>query len=282
MRRSAPGGGGEAVEPAVLMYHRVCRDGEWRPSEFAVRESVFRAQVSGLARAGFYTPRLSSVLAAGGLAPCEPGRPVILTFDDGFADTLEVALPVLRDHGFTAAVFPVLDPGARVARWSADPVLRAPLLGPRGLRALEAAGVELGSHTLTHPRLPALGDRELAHELERSREVLLSIADRPLSVLAYPYGAVSPRVKRAAREAGYVAALAVHTGPLRLGADPFEIRRVAVGNRASAAYLRLKASGADALRGWLAWQVNRGLASARGWAASARAGGAPSWRAGGA
>lgn len=252
------------MSPVVLMYHRVCRDEDWRPSEFVVSASTFRRQVSWLARHGFYTPRVSDVLRDGGRAPCLCGRPVVLTFDDGYADVLANAVPALRSVGFTAAVFPVLDLGRRFNHWDAALELAGPLLTPDELRAVEAAGLELGSHTMTHASLPEVGDDALRWELARSREVLAGIAARPLPVLAYPYGEVDERVKGAVRDAGFEAALAVNSGPLDWRADPFEVRRQRVGGVASDAYMRFILSGAEKLYAWSKWKVRRGLASMTG------------------
>ncbi len=254
---------GAAVNPVVLMYHRVCADDEWRPSDFVVAASTFREQMTYLAEHGFWTPRLSDVLAGGGCAPRRPGRPVVLTFDDGYADNLANALPVLRELGFTAAFFPVLDPRRRVNDWDEAPEMRAALLTADGMRALEDAGMQLGSHTLTHCRLTSSTDAELAEELAESREILASVASRPLPVVAYPYGDVDERVKQAARAAGYEAALAVNSGPLDLRADPFEIRRQRVGNSSRPAYLRFVLSGTEKLYAWSKWRVTAGLASVR-------------------
>jgi peptidoglycan/xylan/chitin deacetylase (PgdA/CDA1 family) len=254
---------GPAVSPVVLMYHRVCADDEWRPSEFVVKASTFRRQMTYLAEHGYWTPRLSDVLCAGGRALCRPGRPVVLTFDDGYADNLANALPVLRELGFTAAFFPVLDLRRRFNCWDDAPELSAPLLTVDEMRALEDAGMQLGSHTITHPRLTRSSASELAEELSRSREILASIVARPLPVLAYPYGDVDGRVKRAAREAGYEAALAVNSGPLDMRADPFEIRRQRVGNSSSDGYLKLILSGAEKLYAWSKWKVSTSLASVR-------------------
>jgi peptidoglycan/xylan/chitin deacetylase (PgdA/CDA1 family) len=249
------------TSPVVLMYHRVCPDGEWRASDFVVTASVFRRQMAWLARHRYWTPRLSDVLCAGGRAPCLPGRPVLLTFDDGYADNFANALPVLLELGFTAAFFPVLDRRERMNRWDTAPELRAPLLSVGEMRALEEAGMELGSHTVTHARLTRASPAELVDELSRSREILASIAARPLPVLAYPYGDVDDRVKQAARAAGYEAALAVNSGPLEMAADPFEIRRQRVGNSARDAYLRLLLSGAEKLYAWSKWKVGARLAA---------------------
>lgn len=244
--------------PPILMYHRICRDGDWRPSEFVVTATVFREQLRYLARAGYTTPRLSEVLAWNGRPPAGK-NPVVLTFDDGYLDNLEVALPILEEFGFTASVFPVLDLEQRFPWWEGDPALRAPLLSAADMRAMESAGIEFGSHTMNHARLTRLDDDALADELVRSRETLASIVARPLPVLAYPYGEVDARVKLAVRQSGYTAALAVHTGPLELHADPLEIRRVGVTNVASDAYMKVTMSGAARLYRWLKWRAKEHL-----------------------
>ncbi len=256
-----------STNPVVLMYHRVCRDEDWRPSAFVVSASAFRRQMAWLARHGCYTPRVSDVLRDGGRAPAVCGRPVVITFDDGYADVLANAVPILRAFGFTAAVFPVLDLARRFNHWDEAPELAAPLLSTDELRAVDAAGLELGSHTMTHASLVTADDGALRWELERSREVLAGIAVRPLPVVAYPFGDVDDRVKEAARAAGYEAALAVNSGPLDWRADPLEVRRQRVGNGASDAYLKFILSGAEKLYAWSKWKVRRGFASVAGHAA---------------
>lgn len=268
-------GAAASSDPTILMYHRVCPDDEWRPSGYAVAASVFREQLRYLSRARYYTPRLSEVLWRGGADRTDGRRPIVLTFDDGYADTFEVAFPILREFGFTAAVFPVLDLDRRFSAWGAQPIMRAPLMTPGSMREMEAAGFEFGSHTMTHPRLTGVGEVELADELSRSREVLASLVARPLPVLAYPFGDVGAREKRAVQRSGYSAALATYSGPLEIRSDPFEIRRVCITNSASDAYMRFKTSGAAKVYEWAKWKAREGLRSTRSWAPSRQASGAP-------
>jgi peptidoglycan/xylan/chitin deacetylase (PgdA/CDA1 family) len=252
--RAAPA---ESIGPPILLYHRICRAEEWHPSEIIVTTAVFREQMRYLARGDYYTPSLSEVLAWNGRAPPTSKTPVIITFDDGYADNFENAFPILQEFGFTAAVFPVLDLQRRLTWWDHLPV-RTALLTPENIRSMEAAGIEFGSHSVSHASLVRLSDSELAEELTRSREVLGSIVDRPLPVFAYPYGELDERVKRAVQSTGYSAALAVNSGPLGMHGDLFEIRRLPITNIANAAYMRFKLSGADTLYRWLKWQARKG------------------------
>jgi peptidoglycan/xylan/chitin deacetylase (PgdA/CDA1 family) len=245
------------VRPVVLLYHRICADQDWRASEFVVPLSIFRAQMEFLARGPHRVCRLSEILA--GRGPSAPVTPVVITFDDGYADFRTHAAPVLGALGLAAAVFPVLGPTPGSASWGAPPALHAPLLRLGDLRALEEDGFEFGSHTLTHPPLTSCREPELDRELRGSREALAAAVARPLDAVAYPFGAVDGRVKRAARRAGYTAGLAVGTGPLALHADPLEIRRQSMTSSASEAYLRMKLSGADKVLSWAKWRLSAGF-----------------------
>ena len=240
-------------DPTILLYHRVCGDGERSSSEFAVNARVFREQMRYLSRCNYYTPRLSEVLAGNGAAARDTKTPVLLTFDDGYTDNLENALPILKEFGFTAAIFPVLDLTRRSTWWG--DARGASLLRAEQIRSMETARIEFGSHCVTHRPLTSLSDSELIEELTRSREVLATIVAHPLPVLAYPFGDVDERVKRATQRAGYAAALAVNSGPLDLRSDVFEIRRLLVANRSHAAYMRMKLSGAEKLYRWLKWKI---------------------------
>jgi peptidoglycan/xylan/chitin deacetylase (PgdA/CDA1 family) len=98
-------------------------------------------------------------------------------------------------------------------------------LGTDGIRALAAAGMTLGFHTLEHPLLPALDDEALAAALSLGRAELAAVAGRPLTLLAYPHGKADTRVARATRCAGYRAAWTGWPRPARHGDDPFLLGR---------------------------------------------------------
>jgi peptidoglycan/xylan/chitin deacetylase (PgdA/CDA1 family)/glycosyltransferase involved in cell wall biosynthesis len=214
----------------VLMYHRVVREavtgsrhGTW------VMAERLASQLESLKRRGMTTITLRDCLAAARGGKPLPRRPVILTFDDGYVDTYTNAFPLLRSHGMTAVVFAVADPALASNEWDAaqgEPSVA--LMTAEQMREMADYGIEFGSHTLTHPRLPDLPADRLDHELRESKRALDSLLGRPVISLAYPYGAVDERVKLAARRAGYQLAVATNSGPIRFGDDPLEIRRVQV------------------------------------------------------
>jgi peptidoglycan/xylan/chitin deacetylase (PgdA/CDA1 family) len=142
-------------------------------------------------------------------------RTVVITFDDAYHSVIDRALPILSQFGLPATVFtvtgfadsddPMTWPG--IDGWLGGPY--EPELAPMSwdeLGQLAAAGWEVGSHTVTHPRLTTLDDAKLAEELTRSREVCSERTGTECRSLAFPYGDYDDRVVAATKEAGYSAA----------------------------------------------------------------------------
>jgi len=214
----------------VVMYHRITdgppagsRHGTW------VTKDRFAAQLDSLARRGYSTITFRDYAAYLDGARALPRRPIILTFDDGYADNHGNALPLLRKYGMTAVVFLIADRNVTTNLWDAasgEP--QVPLLASDQIREMGDYGVEFGSHTRSHARLSDLAPERLAEELQGSRRALEERFGRPVLSLCYPYGAVNAAVKEATERAGYRFGVASDSGPLRLGEDLFEIRRVQV------------------------------------------------------
>lgn len=194
--------------PLVLSYHAV--SSSW-PSALAVPESVLEAQLGLLRRRG-YIGLTFAEWARRRLAGTLPRRSVAVTFDDGYASTLK-AKPILEALSFPATVFAVVRfvdsgeplhwPGIEEWRSSEHADELRPLNWDQ-LTELASAGWEVGSHTLSHPRLPALSHDALDAELRASRTAIASRVGA-CETIAYPYGVADERVARAARAAGYLA-----------------------------------------------------------------------------
>ncbi|WP_328732472.1 polysaccharide deacetylase family protein [Streptomyces caniferus] len=136
-----------------------------------------------------------------------------LTFDDGYADFLTGALPLLRRHDCTATVFVL--PGRPGGDNAWDPLgPRKPLLTEAGIRAVADAGMEVGSHGLLHRDLTTADETALERESAASRRLLAELTGRAPEGFCYPYGAVDVRAVAAVRAAGYGYACALDPGPL--------------------------------------------------------------------
>lgn len=163
-----------------------------------------------------------------------PERAVALTFDDGYASVVDTAWPVLRDRGLPTTLFVVsgiLD-GLRFA-WDAheSAACRSGRLRPATADELVAAaqeGLDIGSHTVSHPWLPALDDADLRRELVDSRAALEDLLGRPVRSVAYPTGGWDPRVRAAAAAAGYTVGITVDRGLNTDVVHPLSLRRAFV------------------------------------------------------
>ena len=223
------------MSPLVLCYHGVV---EGEPQRLAVRRDVLERQLRSLLHRG-WTP------VGAGEAVEGTGRRFHVTFDDAYRSVVEV-LPLLASLGVRATVFPATA-FARDGRAFDVPELRDDArsrpdafatMDWDALRAVAASGVEIGSHTVTHPHLPQLPDDELDRELRDSKAELEAELGARCRWLAYPYGDHDERVRRSARLAGYEAAFAVGG---RAG-DPFASPRLAVYRHDTWAGFRLRTS----------------------------------------
>lgn len=228
----------------ILMYHRVCEDGDAPSSPFVVTASVFARQLRWLADRGYRAVSASEIVRRSEARDAE--RTVALTFDDGYLDNYTVAFPLLREHGFTATIFPVADFSRRTNFWDrSGATAGAPLLERAHIREMAREGISFGSHGDSHLPLVQVDDARVIAELVRSKRALEDLLDDTVDTLAYPYGAVDGRTKSLARRAGYRMAFAVNSGPFRAEEDRLEIRRVLVGNSASELYMQAKVAGAE-------------------------------------
>ncbi|MEU7281924.1 polysaccharide deacetylase family protein [Streptomyces sp. NPDC045431] len=151
-----------------------------------------------------------------------------LTFDDGYADFLEHAVPILRRHDCTATVFVL--PGRLGGDNAWDPRgPRKPLLTEAGIRRCAAAGMEVASHGLRHVSLTSARDAVVREEVAGSRELLRTITGRAPEGFCYPYGHLDVRVAAAVREAGYAYGCAID--PPAEPAGVLALPRVHIGER---------------------------------------------------
>jgi peptidoglycan/xylan/chitin deacetylase (PgdA/CDA1 family) len=209
-------------QPMVLMYHSVAPYAD-DPYRLTVSPTRFEEQMRWLDQRGLRGVSMSELLAAR-RRHCDDGL-VGLTFDDGYADFLRCAVPVLQRHGFTATAFVIAGRLGGVNVWDAlGP--RKPLLTAREVQAAAAAGIEIGSHGLRHVTLTDTTDRELASELQLSRRILQSVTGAAISGFCYPYGDLDARVRSGAQDAGYDYACAIWASDLT---GQYALPRVYVG-----------------------------------------------------
>ncbi|MDV9178670.1 polysaccharide deacetylase family protein [Streptomyces sp. W16] len=219
--------------PWVAMYHSVgdCSDDPYR---ITVTPDRLDRQLRWLSRRGLRGVSMADLLAA--RARGEGHGLVGLTFDDGYADFADNALPVLARWDCGATLFVL--PGRLGGDNAWDPLgPRKPLLTADGIRHAAAEGVEIGSHGLTHVDLTKTDDATLRAEVAESRSVLAELTGTDVDGFCYPYGTIDARAMNAVREAGYTYACAIDPGDLN---GVHALPRVHIGQNDTAVRLFLK------------------------------------------
>jgi peptidoglycan/xylan/chitin deacetylase (PgdA/CDA1 family) len=165
-----------------------------------------------------------------------PRRPILLTFDDGYATVFETAFPVLQRAGFVATIFIVTGQINGTNVWDADERQQR-LLSAEQIRALHGAGFEIQSHTVNHARLPDVSADVAFSELVDSRTDLERLLGVPVRVICYPFAAHTAAVETLAASAGYELGVTIRRRLNRDATNPFALRRIAVTYRTSVARL---------------------------------------------
>jgi len=160
-----------------------------------------------------------------------PGR-VVLTFDDGYLDTLTTALPLLQRYGCRATCYVVSDQIGGHNRWDDGAGReRQTLMTREQLGSWLAAGMEIASHSCTHPWMQKLDEAETMRELAESREALRRSFGVAVDHFAYPFGKFTAATVAAVKRCGYASAVTVQSGIARAGDDPHRLPRLIVDGR---------------------------------------------------
>jgi peptidoglycan/xylan/chitin deacetylase (PgdA/CDA1 family) len=222
----------------ILMYHRVSDDRD----ELAVTPARFREQMDYLAGRGYRVVDVMTavdLLDAGRLLP----RTLALTFDDGFSDVAEHALPVLADREFGATVFvaPAVVDGTASFSWYEE---QPPLLDWEDIGELDREGtLSFEAHSQTHPNLTALDEETARNEIAESGAALAERLGRPVLAFAYPSGLFGDRERGLVRDAGFRIGLSCEPGVNDATTDRFALRRRQIDARDSLLDFRAKVGG---------------------------------------
>jgi peptidoglycan/xylan/chitin deacetylase (PgdA/CDA1 family) len=199
----------------VLCYHGV------RPED----RSAFAWQMDALLR----TARPASLQRW--VSTPEIGNLVAVTFDDGFANVRQNALPELERRGIPATIFvPTGNLGGHPT-WSMEKKEQfheERILEAKDLRTLAGPNLDFGSHSVSHADLTKITEEEILRELSRSKEDLEEILGAPVDLFAFPYGAYSDRAAELARMAGYRMACTLHPKTVRFNDYRFLVGRFRV------------------------------------------------------
>lgn len=221
----------------VVTYHAI-RVG---PPPLCVAPERLARDLDLFLTSGFEPHPLAALLRAGAAPRSRPG--LCVTFDDGYRDFLENALPVLEAHGVPATLFAIASDD-RTGVPGVPGGVAGSLLGFDELADLAGRGVAVGAHGLSHVPLTKLGADTLERELLGARSRLEACIGAPVDLLAYPFGAFDARVREAAVAASFRGAATNQLAPVPRSFDPLAVPRL------DAYYLGSPALRALLARGW--------------------------------
>lgn len=213
----------------VLLYHSIASTVPDGFQRWTVSPAHFRAQVTALADAGYQSLTVSDAVHRLDAGKPMPRRPVVVTFDDGFRDFKDAAIPVLTDHSFTATLYVTTGYLGSISYWlGSGDVGRIPMLADDDVVEIADGGFEVGAHSRSHAMLDILPTSMLDDEVGACREHLMELTGHPIATFAYPHGYSNGAVRAAVRRAGFDSAASVHHSLSRAMSERFEIPRVIV------------------------------------------------------
>jgi peptidoglycan/xylan/chitin deacetylase (PgdA/CDA1 family) len=223
----------------ILLYHSIPREPDAR-DRFSVAREPFATHLDAIVESG-RIPLTIGEIARGlrGEQPL-PDRAMAITFDDCYENTPE-AIELLGERDLRATVYVTTGQiGTRA------------MIGHDQLRLLadRSDAVELGAHSVTHPRLDELSPSKIESEVNDSKRHLEQLLGRPVETFAYPYGAYDRRVREAVVDAGFQSAVAVKNALSHDEDDPWAIARWTVRRTTDAQRIAQLLDGQGAPRAW--------------------------------
>jgi peptidoglycan/xylan/chitin deacetylase (PgdA/CDA1 family) len=231
----------------ILMYHGISDESERGSAYYKVNTApaVFERQMRFLKERGYSTICLSEAVRLLNRRESAGARRVVISFDDGYRNFYTHAFPILQKFGFTATMF--LPTGyIGVSRASFKGI---DCMTWEEVRQLRKAGIEFGSHTVTHPKLVELNWVDVERELRESKREMETQLGARVTTFAYPFAfpQANPlfvqKFGDALVENGYRCCLTTEVGRARPGDDVYRLKRLPVNSEDDVNLFRAKLEG---------------------------------------
>ncbi len=183
----------------VIMYHSIDYEAG---NELRVSKDAFREQMKYLKDKGYTTLSLDELYSFMVNNKPIPEKSVVLTFDDGYKDNYENAYPILKEFGFNAAVFIIVNCIDKEKDY----------LTSQQLKEMDVNGVSIESHTINHDQLDKLPYNKQVETLKSSKEYIEKLLNKKVKYIGYPYGKTNDSAIKAAKNTGYKMAFTTVSG----------------------------------------------------------------------
>lgn len=225
----------------ILMYHSISRSSHPRFQQMTVTPEMFDKQMSYLVEYKYTPLTVTQFMQMRGENPgLLPERPVVITFDDGFADFFTEALPILKKYALPATLYISTAFIGGTGRWlRRERETERPMLNWQQVREIHAQGIECGAHTHTHPQLDTVTLSRAKKEIEYSKKLLEDQLGEAVVSFAYPFGYHTARVLRLVQEAGFRSACAVRYALSTENDHPFSLSRLMAENMSEESFAGL-------------------------------------------
>ncbi len=216
---TAPAPGTAAIVP-ILMYHHLA-DLPANASElqqtWTVAPQNFDAQMNWLAQHGYHTITMAQLVAHLKQRAPLPSKPIIISFDDGWEEQYVAAFPVLKKYGMIGTLFVYT-----------NAIDHKSFLSWAQLQEMSAAGMDIQSHSLSHPHLRQLAPDAAQKEISDSKAVIEKKLGKPVVAFNYPDGEYNAAVIEMVQRAGYTSAVSIAAGYQQRADELFTLHRTRV------------------------------------------------------
>lgn len=214
----------------VLMYHSIAYEAG---NDLRVPKEKLREQMQIIKDNGFTPITLDELYSHFNDSAALPQKPIVITFDDGYKDNYENALPVLKEFGFKATVF--------VITCQTDD--STDFMTSAQLKEMNANGIDIECHTVTHPHLKELSYDKQLTELKASKEKLEKMLNKKIDYIAYPYGSYNNDTVKLTKSLGYKMAFTTNEGQANKDQGIFTLDRMYISNSNSLDYFKKQITG---------------------------------------
>ncbi|MDB5194032.1 MAG: polysaccharide deacetylase [Parcubacteria group bacterium] len=216
-----------SVKVPIIIYHSVR---PYIPNEDALQDAydvtpeLLESELAYLKNNGYTAISLDQLELLASGATTTPSKPVVLTFDDGWRNQYKYAFPLLKKYGDTATFYiytnPIVHNLPHYLTWDM-------------VREMDASGMTIASHTLTHPYLSKLTPEELRKEIQGSKILIEENLGKPVKHFASPFGYTNAEIQGIVKDAGYETARTTYKGIYHSKDDLLKLTGILAGDSLS-------------------------------------------------